>query len=471
MGMHTLRSVRLLASSVALALLIAPTYPIWAHGSLSTAAREPGAGAWRTWVLGSGSQLRLPAPPDAATTAAELIYLQGRALGRDPAALERIRFWDTGAPGYRWDGILRDELARHGVVTAMATTSRESALVDVAIYDATIAAWDSKYAYQRPRPAELDPTFSAVLPTPPSPSYPSEHAAAAGAASAVLAYLFPDDAEALAAMADEAAESRVLAGLQYPSDIVAGLALGRQVADLVIEHARHDGSEVPWTGSLPTEPGRWSLVGYPPETQPAAPAFGTYKPWMLSSPDQLRPAPPPAVDSPEQAAELVEVRDFPRTFATNQSAFFWQSPRSAWSLVSEQKTFEYRLDQDAPRAARAAALVSVAGYDATIACWDAKYSYWAMRPFQLDAAVQTLFPTPASPSYPSAHGCLAGAQAAVLGYLFPGDAAALHQQADEAARSRLWAGVNFRTDIEAGLALGRSVADLVIDRARGDGSD
>ena len=80
--------------------------------------------------------------------------------------------------------------------------------VAIAIYDATIAAWDSKYAYNRPRPAELDASLTTRLSTPNSPSYPSEHAAVAAAAAGVLAYFFPNEANALNAWAEEAARSR-----------------------------------------------------------------------------------------------------------------------------------------------------------------------------------------------------------------------------------------------------------------------
>src|SRR5262249_36061706 len=138
---------------------------------------------------------------------------------------------------------------------AGATSARQMSLLHIAIYDATIAAWDSKYAYQRPRPGELDATLSTVLPNPRSPSYPSEHATVAGAAAGVLTYLFPDDAPMFMERAEEAARSRELAGLQYPSDSVAGLELGRRVAALVVERAQHDGFEVPWTGTVPGEPG------------------------------------------------------------------------------------------------------------------------------------------------------------------------------------------------------------------------
>ena len=59
-------------------------------------------------------------------------------------------------------------------------------------------------------------------------------AATAGAAAAVLSWLFPDEAAAFEEQAQQAVQSRLLAGVEYPSDVEAGLALGRQVAELVI---------------------------------------------------------------------------------------------------------------------------------------------------------------------------------------------------------------------------------------------
>ena len=432
---------------------------------------EPLAGRWKTWVLSSGGQLRVPPPPDAAAGSAELGQLRGLARQRDPAALDRIAFWDSGAPGYRWNGILADELFKHRLTGA--TTSRHIALVQVAIYDATIAAWDSKYAHRRARPSAADPALVSVVATPRSPSYPSEHAAVAAAAANVLAYLFPDDAQALMAKALEAARSRESAGVQYPSDTAAGLELGRKVAELVIERAKHDGADVAWTGRVPTEPGKWSLARYPAGVAPLGPTFGTYRTWVLRSGSELRPGPPPAFDSPEMKTEVAEVVNFQRSFNTNAAANYWQTPKgttSHWLLVADEKIFEYRLDTNPPRAARVQALMNVATYDAAVACWDAKYTYWAMRPFHYDQRFAPLIPMPAHPSYPSAHGCYSGSAAAVLAYLFPREAPALTAQAEEAGLSRLWGGIHFTSDIRVGLDLGRAVAQRVIVRAQEDGS-
>src|SRR4030081_2921373 len=63
---------------------------------------EPGAGAWKTWVISSGSAIRVPPPPSQAATAAEIRQLVALAAARDPNALDSIRFWDAGSPTYRW---------------------------------------------------------------------------------------------------------------------------------------------------------------------------------------------------------------------------------------------------------------------------------------------------------------------------------------------------------------------------------
>jgi hypothetical protein len=65
-------------------------------------AIEPQAGTWKTWVIPSGGDFRVAPPPDRATTEKELDELAQIATARDQAALDRIAYWDTGAPSYRW---------------------------------------------------------------------------------------------------------------------------------------------------------------------------------------------------------------------------------------------------------------------------------------------------------------------------------------------------------------------------------
>jgi membrane-associated phospholipid phosphatase len=328
-----------------------------------------------------------------------------------------------------------------------------------------VAAWDAKYAYRRPRPREAHRGLRTAVAVPPTPSYPSEHAAAAGAASEILAYLYPDRGASFTGRAQEAARSRMLAGVNYASDVQAGLALGREVAARVIARGQVDRSERPWAGRIPIGPGKWT------GTNPVLPQAAGWRPWVLASADELRPPPPPAHDSPEMATEMDEVRRFGRTAKTSADALFWEHAAGGargyhfWNDLLGRKLLEHRLEHNAPRAARAYALLQVTFYDAAIACWDAKYAYWAMRPVQVDPGFRPLFTTPEHPSYPSGHSCVSAAAASVLGHLFPRDAASFDALALEASESRLWAGIHFRSDLAAGRALGRAVAERVIARA------
>ena len=131
-----------------------------AEAAVSATPIEPNAGSWQTWVLKSGDQLRLP-PPDDAAAAGELAELEALAAGRDAAARDRIAYWDAGAPAYRWNELAIQHLQSNGIGGPRA--ARAMALLNVAIADATIAAWDSKYAHNRPRPAEVRPALPTVI--------------------------------------------------------------------------------------------------------------------------------------------------------------------------------------------------------------------------------------------------------------------------------------------------------------------
>lgn len=116
--------------------------------------------------------------------------------------------------------------------------------------------------------------------------------------------------------------------------------------------------------------------------------------------------------------------------------------------------------------------MSVVTSDAYVACWDAKYTYWSIRPDQYDTTyVPALMITPLHPSYPSGHATTSNAKARVLSYLFPKSAAFFMAKAKEAAESRFEGGVHFRIDNEVGLTMGRQVGDEVVKRARQDGAD
>ncbi len=426
---------------------------------------EPHAGSWQTWVVADVAAVRPPAPPSQTATQAELKQVQALAAGRDAAALQQIAYWDSGAPSYRWIEIA---FAQNRAKPSPAPrVMRMMSLLNVAVYDALVATWDAKYTYNRPRPAALDPRLPVVAQHTNSPSYPSEHAVVAGAASTVLAYIYPDLAEDFAGKAQAAADSRVQAGAHYPSDVAAGLALGRQVAQQVIARVQADDALPSWDGVIPSGPGHWT------GEKPVEPMAGKWQTWVLASGDEVRPAPPLAYDSPELAAELQETMSFTRTWQTNQKAAFWHGPEGTfetWYNYAALRMFEQGLDANPPAAARIYALMSVAHHDAIVACWDAKYTYWSFRPNQMDKSLTTVFPVPNFPSYPSGHACVSSAIVEIIADQFPAYAADIHARAAEALESRLWSGLHFRHELVAGRDIGLAVAQKVIDHAAQDGA-
>jgi membrane-associated phospholipid phosphatase len=429
---------------------------------------EPQAGTWKTWAISSGKDYRVPAPPDAAATKGELAWLRDFVAQNNAQFKQDIAYWDAGAPSYRWIDLVSTRYLAGDPVTAY--PHRVYAYVAMAMYDATVAAWDSKYAYNRPRPSQADPTLKTVLPTPASPSYPSEHAATAGAAAGVLSYFFPDEAAYFQALAQEAAISRVRAGLQYPSDYTAGLELGKQVAARVIAIAKADGSDAVWAGTVPTGNCMW--VGSNPGNVTAT----NWKPILLAAPNEFRPAAPPDCNSDQMKAQVADVRNFPRgltAFGTNYKAFYWQSPEGlqTWPYVYANKWIsEDKLDQNPPRVARTYALIALSFFDAFIGSQDGKFTYWYIRPPQLDTAIVPLFPVPNFPSYPSNHATFSSTRSEMLAYLFPAHADFIRAVGKEAGDSRIWAGIHYQIDLDSGNALGKSIAQKFIAWANSDGS-
>jgi len=429
---------------------------------------EPGAGTWKTWAISSGRDYRLPPPPDADATRRELEWVRSAIAESDPRIAQQVNYWDAGAPSYRWMDLITKRNLSGAPVTAY--PHRLYTYVAMAMYDATIAAWNSKYAYNRPRPSAVDPTLKTRLPTPRSPSYPSEYAATAAAAAAVLGYLLPAEATAFKELAEEAGKSRLYAGLEFPSDYEAGLELGRRVAAEVIARARADGSDAVWTGTVPT--GRCSWVG----TNPGNVAATAWRPFLLSSASEFRPPTPPACDSAEMVPQVAEVRNFPRSsasFATNERAFYWQSVdgRVLWAYRNADKWMaEDKLQDNPPRAARVYALMAIAFFDVFIASQDGKFAYWYLRPHQLDSAIVPLFPVPNFPSYPSNHSSFSATNSEMLAFLFPARADQARALGKEAGDSRIWAGIHYQIDNTAGVQLGRSVAQKFVAWADADGS-
>lgn len=447
------------------------------------AGAEPQAGTWKTWVLSSPDQIKVPKPPSGKEAEAEADELRRLASQRTPEVEETFKRWNDDLALKRWLD-LNLELVAAGVKDPP-LASRGYSLTTVAIYDALVATYHWKYEYEREPPSSVGTLGTAG----PDPSYPSEHAAIAGAASRVLAYLFPNRAVGLFdTMAEEAADSRVQAGLNYRSDVEAGLALGRAVADKVLERARIDGSDRTWDGSRPPGIGGGPEFWEPPPgsvTPPTQPGAGTWKTWVLTSGSQFRPPRPQAIvyGTPEHLAEMREVMDVRANLTPEREriARFWVGgqgsalPPGLWNQVA--LVYLANTKDSAPRAARLLAALNVAEHDAAVAVWDTKFTYWSARPqnairdLGLDPGWKPLLPTPSFPGFVSGHSGYSAAAAEVLSYFFPSERATFQAKADEAALSRLYAGIHPRADNDHGAELGHRVGRAVVERIKNDGAD
>jgi membrane-associated phospholipid phosphatase len=121
--------------------------------------------------------------------------------------------------------------------------ARTFALLNMAMHDAAVSCWDTKFAYFNPRPSQLDPDIRTVIGLPNFPSYISGHSTYSAAAADVLSYIFPSAAATFDAMKEEAAISRLYAGIHYRSDIDVGKSVGRRVGDYTVRFALHDGAD------------------------------------------------------------------------------------------------------------------------------------------------------------------------------------------------------------------------------------
>lgn len=449
----------------------------------STAPTRPsdaGAAGWPTFVLSSGAALRPTAPPaeQSAAAMAEIEAVIERQRARTPVTDSLVRLHD-GDPTALWTRTAVDLLGIYWTIlpdvrnATPARSARLMALLHVAMHDAVIAAWDAKYTYQRRAPARADGRVRALRAVGDVPSYPSEHATVAAAAAAVLvAGALPGDTARLRALMREAGEAQIAAGVAYPSDVQAGYALGNAVAQRVLAHAASDGADQEWDRVFPTGPSTWAPTPPRRVAIPFDALAGRWRPWVIASGDAFRPPPHPAPGSFEFQVSLDELRRLASggvTVAQMDRARFWatEAPTARWDLFVEEELQRRRWS--VPRSARARAWVSIAMFDAFVACWDAKYHYWLARPITTDPTLRTVFATPPFPSYPSGHSTISSAAASVLGALLPDRAAHYDELAVEASNSRVWGGVHYRFDIEAGEVQGHRVGAAVVARMRAQG--
>jgi len=437
---------------------------------------DAGAARWAPLAVTDLDSLMVAAPPapGSAEFRAELDELKALQAKRGEADLKQISEWNAQAAPLPWSAMTDQLLIDAG--TAPPRAARALAMVHAAMFDATVATWKAKASHSRALPKVYESSLSPLAGDEGIPSYPSEHAAIAGAAAAALASVFPEREAELKAQARKAAETRLMAGANFRSDIEAGLKLGEEVAKRIVADRAADGSDQPKTGVVAETPGHWG------HTKAMEPHAGSWKTWLLDSGSQFRlPAPAPA-DSPALAEELTEVQrevgSLPQYPWKLEQARYWNFdvPAIIWSKRAQKLSKLYRLST--PQTARVLAVLAAIEADTFIACWDTKYVVLRPRPSHLDPTLPVgnadrpamPFPTPPHPSYPSGHSAASMAAATYLASVFPDDAMELYDDANQAAMSRLYAGIHYRSDNADGMVLGKRSAEFMMTKLKARGT-
>ncbi len=376
-----------------------------------------------------------------------------------------------------WNSVLLDAIRADK--TPPPKASRALAMVQVAMADAVYAL------------SGLGTFYHA---TPAVPSGASREAAAAAAAQRVLASLFPAQAAAF-----DAALAHSLALVPGGQAQDRGAAFGRAVGDGILALRANDGSAtaVPYTPG--TGPGVWQPTA-PANAAALLPQWPNVTPFVMTSGSQFRPAAPPVLTSQQYTDAFNEVKalgsatNSTRTADQTLIAAFWAdgagtfTPPGHWNQVAQDAAAQRggTLTEDA----RLLATLDVAEADAAIVSWDAKFTDNFWRPVTAiraadtdgnpdtapDAAWAPLLVTPPFPGYISGHSTFSGAADVVLTNFFGSvpfttrsdDSTNIirsfpnfSEAANEAGQSRIYGGIHFQFDNQAGLASGRGLGQLV----------
>lgn len=472
------------------------------------------AGAWRMIVLSGPSAVPVAAPTATSSSAylAELEAIKSAQANLSESQRKSIEYWSAGGV-LRWNQIMRELVARADLPSAPRAdgsypvpdpenpfadpsfpfgnppyAARAYSYVSVAQFEALKVAWYYKYLYNRPSPARVDGGVRALMADGGVPAYPSEDAVVSGVSAELLKLLFPTSVEEITEKAAEQRAAALLAGKATASDIAAGLALGKALVAPFVARAASDGmaaaggspaatqalsSAVSGRGEIP-----WKSLETPPRP-PMLPNFGRVKAWMMTPAEVVaeRPGPPPSTSSVQMQQELAEVKRAVDDLTRDQLAIAYKwsdgvstpTPPGHWNAIAAPYVSEARFSE--VRAARAFALLNMALHDAAVGCWDTKFAYFNPRPSQLDPSIKTLVGLPNFPAYTSGHSTFSAAAASVLSYLFPTGAARFAADRDEAALSRLYAGIHYRSDIDVGKDHGARIGTYTVNFARRDGAD
>ena len=480
---------------------------------LQPSSIEPTAGSWRMIALTGPTQIAVPAPtaPTSAAYLAELEVIKTNQAHLTDAQRQAIAYWSGGGV-LRWNQIVRELVARYNLPPAPRDqggypvpdadnpfgdpafpfanpvyAARAYSYVSAAQYDALKSAWYWKFQYNRASPAKIDNTIKALMPVTDLPSYPSEDAVISGVTVEMLKSLFPAAVEEVTLKAAEQRNAALWSGKATASDLAAGLALGKSVAAVFLARAAGDGmrtaggSPTVWQAMADSATARGEIAWTSrdiPARPPMLPLFGQVRAWMMTPADIIanRPEPPPSTSSQKMKDETAEVKRTVEHLTNEQLAIAqkWNdgagtySPPGHWNDIALEYVRDANMSE--VRAARVFALLNMAMHDAGVGCWEAKFHYFNPRPSQMDPSIKTQIGLPNFPSYPSGHSTFSAAAAAIMSYLFPTGTDSFGAMRDEAGISRLYGGIHYRSDIDAGKAHGGRIAAFTLNFARSDGA-
>ncbi|MBL7775617.1 MAG: phosphatase PAP2 family protein [Saprospiraceae bacterium] len=474
---------------------------------------DPNGGNWKPVLLSSADQIAIPAPEEVTSAAyqAELAAVLQATSSISSADQAAIDYW-TNNPALRWNEIALELIAKYNLIPGPnddgtypvpdpanpgATPNfpfahppyavRALAYLGVAQFDGLITAWHYKFQYNRPAPYKTNAAIPAAYTDNLLPSYPSDGAAIAAASRDILSAMFPLEKDYLAQKAAEHMSSLIKAGENVQSDIDAGSFIGAEAAKVALNRAKTDGMSKaqcpkPVADSIRQAAfdrfgWKWENLEVPPRPVGLAPLYGQVKMWNVANVESVRPAPPPAIGSPEYERDKAELIQFANNMTDEWRAIanFWQdgigtyTPPGHWNRIAKDYIIRYQMNP--LRTARTFAYLNIAMMDAGISCWDAKYYYHYPRPINLIENFKTIAGTPNFPSYTSGHSVFSASGAEVLAHIFPTEAALFRDWAKEAALSRVYGGIHWRFDAEVGTAQGILVAGYTLQVAQNDGAE
>jgi membrane-associated phospholipid phosphatase len=472
------------------------------------------AGTWKQVLLTRPDTFAVAAPAATNTTAyaADLNQIKGYQHNLTSDQRGEIQYWSAGGV-LRWNEIMRGLVAKYnlppyqeanGTYPIPSSTNpfaypnfpfsnppyaaRAYAYISAAQYDALVSCWHYKTLYNRPAPYLVDSTVQALAGKTSLPSYPSEGAVLAGVTAEMMQLLFPDEIANIQQKLQQQEFSLIASGAAAPSDVTAGEALGRQVADAFIARGRADkagsavGTPAIWANFVSTAQANGQTAWVSLETParpPMLPLFGAVKGFLLDSADvvALRPGPPPSTSSDSMQQQTQQALNTVKNATRAQLSLvqFWAdgvgtwTPPGHWNYIAAQDFVTQNWSE--VRWARNFALLNMAEMDAAIECWNIKYYYFNPRPTQMDPLIRTLTGVPNFPSYVSGHSMFSSAAATILGHIIPSRAQAYQSMAQDAANSRIYAGIHYNIDCEVGMTVGQNVGNYAVQRAMSDGAE